>query len=78
MELLLETIENLFQERDGNLFGSMIKQTLKRKRPNFDESFYGYRTFSQLIVDAQRRGLLEVQKDEKSGGYLILGFGPKA
>lgn len=78
MELLLETIENLFQERDGNLFGSMIKQTLKRKRPNFDESFYGYRTFSQLITDAQRRGLLEVQKDEKSGGYLILGFGPKA
>ena len=78
MELVLETAENLFTERDGNLWGSMLKQTLKRKRPNFDESFYGYRTFTALLQDAQKRGLLELQKDEKSGGYVVLGFGPKA
>ena len=77
-ELVLETIENLFQERDSSLWSSMVKQTIKRKRPNFNESSYGFRTFSQLIEDLQNRGLLEVQKDEKSGGYLILGFGPKA
>ena len=56
----------------------MVKQTLKRKRPNFDESYYGYRAFSFLLQDAEARGLLEIQRDEKSGGYLIVGFGPKA
>ena len=77
-ELVLETIENLFQERDSSLWSSMVKQTIKRKRPNFNESFYGFRTFSALIEDLRDRGLLEVEKDSKSGGYLILGFGPKA
>lgn len=33
---------------------------------------------AELIEDAQRRGLLELQKDERSGGYLILSFGPNA
>jgi len=77
-ELVLDTVEALFQERDSNLWGSMVKQTLKRKRPNFNEAFYGYRTFNQLLVDAERRGLLEIQKEEKSGGYVIRAFGPKA
>ena len=78
LELVLETIENLFQERDSSLWSSMVKQTIKRKRPNFNESSFGFRTFSHLIEDLRDRGLLEVQKDDKSGGYLILGFGPKA
>jgi hypothetical protein len=56
----------------------MVKQTLKRKRPHFSESFFGYRTFNQLLEDAARQGLLEIQKDEKSGGYLVIAFGPKA
>lgn len=75
-ELILDTIEALFRERDDNLWGSMVKQTLKRKRPNFAESYYGYRSFSELLEDLQKHGYLELQKDEKSGGYLILGFGP--
>jgi hypothetical protein len=56
----------------------MVKQTLKRKRPNFSETFHGYRTFNQLLEDASKQGLLEIQKDKKSGGYLILSFGPNA
>ena len=78
LELVLDTVEALFREREDNLWGSMVKQTLKRKRPSFSETFYGYRTFNQLLEDAQQQGLLEVQKDEKSGGYLIISFGPNA
>ena len=78
IELVLDTVESLFRERDDNLWGSMVKQTLKRKRPNFSETFHGYRTFNQLLEDAAKQGLLEIQKDERSGGYLILSFGPNA
>jgi uncharacterized protein (TIGR00288 family) len=78
MEMVLETIESLFREREDNLWGSMVKQTLKRKRPHFAETFYGYRTFNQLLEEAQKLGYLELQKDEKSGGYVILSFGPNA
>lgn len=77
-ELLLEVVESLFQERDDQLWGSMVKQTLKRKRPTFAESHYGYRTFSQLLEDAARARLLHIEKDERSGGYIILDFGPEA
>jgi uncharacterized protein (TIGR00288 family) len=78
LEMVLDTVDRLFRDRDDNVWGSMVKQTLKRKRPNFAENFHGYRSFNQLLEDAQKRGLLEIQKDEKSGGYLIVGFGPKA
>jgi uncharacterized protein (TIGR00288 family) len=78
LELVLDTVEALFRDREDDLWGSMVKQTLKRKRPNFAETFYGYRTFNQLLEDAQKQGLLEVQKDEKSGGYRIISFGPNA
>ncbi len=78
IEMVLDTIDALFRERDDSIWGSMVKQTLKRKRPNFSESFHGYRSFNQLLEDAKNRGLLELQKDERSGGYLIVSFGPKA
>lgn len=78
LELVLETVESLFRERDGNLWGSMVKQTLKRKRPMFNESYHGYESFNQLLEDAQTRGLLRLQKDPKSGGYVIVSFGPEA
>jgi hypothetical protein len=78
LELVLDTAESLFRDRDESIWGSMVKQTLKRKRPSFSESFHGYRSFNELLEDAKARGLLELQKDEKSGGYLILSFGPKA
>jgi len=78
VEMVLETVESLFRERDDNLWGSMVKQTLKRKKPNFSESYHGYRNFNQLLEAARDQGLLEIQKDEKSGGYLITSFGPNA
>jgi uncharacterized protein (TIGR00288 family) len=78
LEIVLEVVEALFQDREGALFGSMVKQTLKRKRPSFSERFHGYRTFNDLIEDAVRRGVLDAHVDEKSGGYLITAFGPNA
>lgn len=78
LQMVLDIVDRLFRERDDNLWGSMVKQTLKRKRPNFSETFHGYRSFNQLLEDAKDRGFLEIQKDSKSGGYIILGFGPKA
>jgi uncharacterized protein (TIGR00288 family) len=78
LELVLNTVESLFRERDENLYGSLIKQTIKRKKPQFSESFYGYRSFNDLLEDSLGKGLLEMKKDEKSGGYIVFGFGPKA
>jgi uncharacterized protein (TIGR00288 family) len=78
LEMVLEVVDSLFRERDDNVWGSVVKQTIKRKRPNFSETFHGYRNFTEVLLDAQTRGMLELQKDERSGGYLILGFGPNA
>lgn len=78
LEMVLDTVESLFRERDDAVWGSAAKQTLKRKRPNFSESFHGYRTFNHLLEDARDRQLLEIQKDDRSGGYIIIGFGPNA
>lgn len=71
--LLLETTEAIYAERGDRekLWGSMIKQTLKRRRPGFNESFYGFRSFSELLEEAQKRGQLELEMDERSGGYVI-------
>ena len=78
IELVLDVVEALFQDRDGALHGALVKQTLKRKRPEFSERFHGYRTFNQLLEDAGRRGLLDLSHDESSGGYVVLAFGPNA
>ena len=56
----------------------MVKQALKRKRPQFSEGAHGYRNFSELLQDTQKRGLLTLEKDTRSGGYLILSVGPDA
>ena len=76
--MVMDVVEGLFQDREGNVWGSLVKQTLKRKRPNFSERFHGYRTFNDLLEDAGKRGLLEVHLDEKSNGYVVSAFGPKA
>ena len=55
-----------------------LKRLIKRKRPTFSETFHGYRSFNALLEDAEHRGMLEIEKDQKSGGYLILSFGPRA
>jgi len=73
VDLIIETIEALIAERGeaDKIWGSMVKQALKRRKPGFNESYYGFRTFSQLLEDGQRRGLLELEKDERSGSYII-------
>jgi uncharacterized protein (TIGR00288 family) len=71
--LVLDTAEALYAERGERekLWGSMIKQTLKRRRPGFNESFYGFRSFSDLLEEAENRGQLQLEMDERSGGYVI-------
>ena len=71
IELLIETTEALSAERGDPVWGSMVKQTLKRRRPGFNESYYGFRAFADLLEEAEDRGLLELELDERSGGYLI-------
>jgi uncharacterized protein (TIGR00288 family) len=71
--LVAETYEALLEERgEGeNIWGSMIKQTLKRRKPGFAESYYGFNSFGQLLEEAGAQGILELERDEKSGGYII-------
>jgi len=72
LAIVMTTAEALLRDRDSRLFGSHIKQTLKRKRPQFSEAFHGYRSFNELLEDAERRGLLQLEKDLPSGGYVVV------
>ncbi|OHB68609.1 MAG: NYN domain-containing protein [Planctomycetes bacterium RBG_13_62_9] len=74
-DLIVETYEALVEERgEGeNIWGSMIKQTLKRRKPGFNESYYGFRSFGQLLEEAQTRGILDLEREGKSGDYIIRG-----
>ena len=73
IDLAVETVEALTSERgeDEKIWGSMVKQALKRRKPGFNEAYYGYRSFNALLEDARRLGLLALERDEKSGGYLV-------
>ena len=73
LDLVVETVEALVAERGAGdkIWGSMIKQTLKRRRPGFNESYYGYRAFSDLLAEAQARNLISLSLDEKSGGFTV-------
>jgi uncharacterized protein (TIGR00288 family) len=73
LDLVVETLEAVIEERGENeqVWGSMIKQAIKRRHPGFNERAYGFRSFNDLLADAQKRGLLTLRADEKSGGYLV-------
>ncbi len=73
MDLISETLEMLIEDRgdDQPVWGSMIKQAIKRRKPGFDESYYGFRTFSDLLLEAEKRGLVDLERDERSGGYIV-------
>jgi uncharacterized protein (TIGR00288 family) len=73
LELIVETLEALIEERGGSepIWGSMIKQAIKRRQPGFNERFYGFRSFNDMLSDAEKRGLLKLRADEKSGGYTV-------
>jgi len=73
LDLVLETVEALQAERgeEERVWGSMVKQALKRRKPGFNESYFGFRSFSALLEEAERRRLLRMERDERSGGYII-------
>ncbi len=72
--MVTDAIRALQRENKEILWGSMVKQTMKRKRPDFDEGYYGYSAFSKLLEDAAKHGILELKKDQRSGTYIITGF----
>ena len=74
LDLVVETLDALTEERgaEDKIWGSMVKQTLKRRRPSFNESYYGFRSFNRLLEEAAARGLIKLEPDEKSGGYIII------
>jgi len=76
IDLVMETVEALTAERgaEEKIWGSMVKQALKRRKPGFNESYYGFRSFSKLLEEAEARKLLALQHDEKSGGVIIMSF----
>ncbi len=76
LDLVMETVEDLFEERgeEEKVWGSMVKQTLKRRKPGFNESYHGFRSFGELLEEARERKLIEFERDEKSGGYIIKGY----
>src|SRR5215813_9497970 len=73
--LLLESLMALRRENKDTLWSSMVKDTMKRKKPSFNEAYHGYRTFSELLEDAQREGLLELETDKRSRTYVVTRFG---
>jgi uncharacterized protein (TIGR00288 family) len=73
--LLMESLLALRRENKEVLWSSMIKDTMKRKKPSFNEAYHGYRTFSELLEDAQRQGLVELDTDKRSRTYVVTRFG---
>ena len=73
LELVMQTVEALIAERgaEEKIWGSMVKQALKRRNPGFNESYYGFSSFSKLLDEAESRNMLQLERDEKSGGYIV-------
>ncbi|HTD05554.1 NYN domain-containing protein [Undibacterium sp.] len=77
IEIAVHTFDALVSERgdSGKIWASLLKEAIKRRKPDFSESYYGFRTFGNLLEEAQARGLLEFSRDEKSGTYVYKGNG---
>jgi uncharacterized protein (TIGR00288 family) len=73
LDLVMQTVDALIAERgaEEKIWGSMVKQALKRRNPGFNESYYGFSSFSKLLDEAQARNMLKLEHDEKSGGYIV-------
>ncbi len=72
--LMVDAIQALLRDNKDVLWGSMIKQTMQRKKPSFNEGYFGYSTFSELLEDAERNNLIKLKKDQRSGTYIVTGF----
>ncbi len=73
--LLLDSLLALRRENKEVIYSSMVKDTMKRKKPSFNEGYHGYNTFSELLEDAQRHGIVEIEKHKSSGTYVVVRFG---
>ena len=75
-EWVLETLDDLFSERDPeeNVWGSMVKQALKRRKPGFSERYHGFRSFSELLEKMEEKKMVQLEHDQKSGGYIITDY----
>jgi hypothetical protein len=73
--LLVDSVLALQRENKEVLWGSMVKETMKRKKPQFNETYFGYRTFSHLLEDAQRKGVVVLRRDQRSGSYIVEDLG---
>ncbi len=74
-DLLIRSVAALLRENKPIIYSSMVKDTMKRKKPSFDESFHNYRSFTDLLLDAEKHGLVTLRKDARSGTYTVTGFG---
>jgi len=74
-QLLVDSVVALVRENKEVLWSSMVKETIKRKKPSFNESYHGYRTFSDLLEDAEKEGIIRLRTDTRSGTYVVVGFG---
>jgi uncharacterized protein (TIGR00288 family) len=72
--LLSDSIKALTRDGKEVLWGSMIKQTMQRKRPEFNEEYFGYSTFSALLEDAEKHHVIKLRRDQRSGTYVVTGF----
>ncbi|QEL19111.1 NYN domain-containing protein [Limnoglobus roseus] len=73
--LLIDSLLALRRENKELIYSSMVKDTMKRKKPSFNEGYYGYNTFSELLEDAQKQGLIDIEKSSSSGTYVVVRFG---
>jgi uncharacterized protein (TIGR00288 family) len=75
-DLVLETVDDIFSERgdESQVWGSMVKQAIKRRKPSFSESYHGFRSFGLLLEEMQKLDLMKLEHDQKSGGYIIVDY----
>ena len=78
-DLVIDAVRALFREGREIVWASMVKQTIKRKKPSFDESYFEFDSFSDLLLDMEEKGILRLQKDSKSGSLLVssVAAGPR-
>ena len=77
-QVRVQRLLDLVDERglEETLWGSMVKQAIKRRKPGFSESYYGYRSFNPLLEELEDKGLIDLERDDKSGGYTIRSVAP--
>ncbi|MDO8848770.1 MAG: NYN domain-containing protein [Coriobacteriia bacterium] len=77
INLMIESVQALQRENKDVMLASMVKDTMRRKQPQFSESSYGYRSFSDFLQDAERLGIITLRTDQRSGTWVVSGFAEK-